>query len=644
MRKILSCMIVGLFVLGGIGAAGAFQALSSESKLRNHTETIIFSEPVISDYQHDYLSIGLKESNGYLQNPGYPVLPSLTKTYTFPFGTAITNVQVTFSEIKQYSLTKKIMPTATPVSDNSLNEQITEDQTIYGTHALYPSQQYTYSLHAGLDKRTHVIIMDLQCYPIQYIPADNILTAAGRVIINVSFEPPSKPVIVGDKYDLVIIAPEKFSSALQPLIVHKNSSGIRTVLKTTESIYSQYSGRDEPEKIKYFIKDAIENWNITYVLLVGGKKSMLFGNWGVDGSLESKDSSWYVPVRYSNLLGLDEEQGFLTDLYYADIYKVVGNDTVFDDWDSNHDGIFAEWNLDAKDILDLYPDVYVGRLPCENINEVKISVQKIIQYEKTAADPSWFNRIVVVGGDSFDDRPPLGQDYYEGEVMGATAVSYLPGFNATRLWASFRESDPSHIPEPKYILREINKGCGFLYFSGHGNPTLWRTHWVHDYNWTNPPKGLNIYQMPALHNGYQLPVCVIAACHNSEFNISLFDWIKNPFVYIPTPECWSWWMTRKNGGGSIATIGYTGVEWCATYGWDNDSTPDCIEYFSGYLDSRFFHAYGIEGVHHLGDAWGQAISEYLTKFPGMSHPWDCKTASEWILFGDPSLLIGGYAS
>jgi hypothetical protein len=644
MRTILTFIIIVLFILSGIGASGTFHTITPPSKLHTLSEVVLLSDPIINENQHNYLSIVLKESNANLLETGSPILPILTKTYTFPFGTTIKNIQVVFSGITQFSLSKKVTPTPAPVSENSLNEQMQENSAIYTSYTPYPQDRFTYSLHAGLEKRTHVIIMNIECHPLQYIAADNILTLAHQVTINVTYEPPTNPVIFTDQYDMVIIAPEKFSSALQPLIDHKNSISIRTVLKTTESIYSEYSGRDQPEKIKYFIKDAIEQWNISYVLLVGGKKSMLFGNWGIDGPRTSKDSSWYVPVRYSNLLGLDEAGGFLTDLYFADIYKIQGNTTVFDDWDSNHNGIFAEWNLDAKDILDLYPDVYLGRLPCENVFEVKLMVQKIIQYEKTAANPSWFKKIIVAGGDSFDDRPPLGQNYYEGEEMGKLAISYLPGFTPVRLWASYRESDPQQTPIPKNILREMNKGSGFLYFSGHGNPTLWKTHWVDDFNWSGAPQGLNCYQMIRLHNGEKLPVCVVAACHNSEFNISLFDFLKNPILGgLPTLECWSWRLTRTIGGGSIATIGYTGVEWCATYGWDNDTIPDCIEYFSGYLDSRFFHAYGIDGVHNLGEAWGQAVTEYLDTFPGMHHPWDCKTASEWILFGDPSLLIGGYS-
>ncbi|HHH83847.1 MAG TPA: hypothetical protein ENL29_00060, partial [Thermoplasmatales archaeon] len=50
-----------------------------------------------------------------------------------------------------------------------------------------------------------------------------------------------------DTYDLLIISPEKFSDALQPLVEHKESHGIKTILETTESIYQSSNGRDEAE-------------------------------------------------------------------------------------------------------------------------------------------------------------------------------------------------------------------------------------------------------------------------------------------------------------------------------------------------------------------------------------------------------------
>ncbi|MCD6573047.1 MAG: peptidase C25, partial [Thermoplasmata archaeon] len=110
------------------------------------------------------------------------------------------------------------------------------------------------------------------------------------------------------------------------------------------------------------------------------------------------------PVRYSNLVA--GEPGYPCDLYYADIYKEGGE---FDDWDSNGNGIFAEWkraeeNEPPEDIIDLYPDAAVGRLACRNVKEIRDVVDKIINYENNAYGKEWTKRILVVSGDGFLDQ------------------------------------------------------------------------------------------------------------------------------------------------------------------------------------------------------------------------------------------------
>ncbi len=136
-----------------------------------------------------------------------------------------------------------------------------------------------------------------------------ILVFSGFGVSALSQENPSfKKTSVFDKFDMVIIAPELFSSIIQPLINHKNSFGINTFLKTTEEIYFEYGGRDEPEQIKYFIKDAIEINNINYVLLIGNEDKLT--------------------VRYSysnNGSAYGDADLFITDLYYADVYDKNGN-------------------------------------------------------------------------------------------------------------------------------------------------------------------------------------------------------------------------------------------------------------------------------------------------------------------------------
>jgi hypothetical protein len=194
---------------------------------------------------------------------------------------------------------------------------------------------------------------------------------------------------------MVIIAPSAFSDALQPLIVHKNAHGITTTLKTTEDIYAHYNGFDKAEQIKYFIKDALEQWNIKYVLLAGGLKSTIYAKARDNTNLGA--SGWYIPVRYSNI---DEngDNGFPSDLYYADIYKAGG---VFENWDSNGNDILGEY---PEDMPDLIPDVAVGRLAFSDVQEVQNVVNKIITYETTSYGSDWFKKMMVVSGDGFIDQ------------------------------------------------------------------------------------------------------------------------------------------------------------------------------------------------------------------------------------------------
>ena len=202
-------------------------------------------------------------------------------------------------------------------------------------------------------------ISHLHFYPVRYSPVENILFSTNNVDLEITYEEPEDPVIFSDDYDMVIIAPRKFCLKLLPLVIHKNKNDISTLLKTTEGIYAKYDGRDNPEKIKYFIKHAVEEWGVKYVLLVGG--------------LKGQRNDWYVPVRETcNDDGW--ELGYISDLYYADIYQSNGS---YSSWDKDKDGYYGERHDDKPDI---YPDVHIARLPASTEEELQILVDKIQMY------------------------------------------------------------------------------------------------------------------------------------------------------------------------------------------------------------------------------------------------------------------------
>jgi len=412
-----------------------------------------------------------------------------------------------------------------------------------------------------------------------------------------------------EDYDMLIVSPSSYSTALQDFIDHKDNLGVKTKLVTLNDIYLgkyfELNGRDNQEKIKYFIKDSIENWNITYVLFVG--------------------SYGQIPIRlcYNNdNYTKNPEINFISELYYADIYE---EDNSFSSWDNDQDGIYGEWDGDvAQDApIDLKPDICLGRLACIDKDEVEIVVEKIIDYETGSFDPSWFKRFVVVGGDTYEEL-----EGYEGEIYNQQALDSIPDFEAVKLWGS-----TGSLVDGFDISTEINKGCGFLYLSGHGNANLWVT-FDPERNSVGKFSGTH---MLFLNNKDKLPVCLVGGCHNSEFAIGPNFYCKawNKIKWLK--ECWSWRLVSKPNSGSIATIGATGLAWYSAE-YDGEGT--------NWLNVQFFKEYS-NGTRLLGQIWKDSITKYLDNFTidwntpfGSFNSINAKTVQEWTLLGDPSLTIG----
>jgi len=580
-----------------------------------------FANPVIID-KGKYVNIKINGAE-FIAGNEIPSLPMCLKVMTFPFGTKIKGIEVEVGKIIIKQLNKKIQPAppAIPLNMENVKGKVKEG-SIYQSNEAYPSDWMEYNVGAGIKDGKHVIFLSIHAFPCRYIPAKNELLCVDKMKIKVNYEPPEKPLMQNDVYDLVIISPSEFSDALQPLVSHKESHGIKTKLVTLNEIYGgtyfASQGRDDAEKVKYFIKDAIEQWGIKYVLLVGGRHG---------GVIQEK---WWCPVRYSHLDDGSDEKKFLSDLYFSDIYRYDNGSISFEDWDSNGNGIFADWNFKGKDIIDMYPDVYSGRLACRNVYEVNIMVEKITNYENNAYGKQWFKRFVGVAGDTYPDED---DPYYEGELATAEAFKHLNGFEAKFIWTS-----TGALSSGDDIINAISEGCGFLHFSGHGNPMSWATHPPYDENtWI----GIDETQFIKLKNEGMYPVCIVGGCHNNQFNISLLNLLdlKNlkKTYYHSTwgPECWGWWLTRKIDGGAVATIANSG------YGY-GEPGEECLEKRGRYMEIQFFKSYG-EGKDMLGETHATGLTYYLNKFPPMEDKVDTKIVQQWVLLGDPSLKIGGYS-
>ena len=423
-------MIMGILFLSGLGTSAITKDSNNRiTSAKTNIRSISFLSLLIEEVDSDYVKICIKDISSYLMNPGHPVIPKVVENFELPFGVRNVDIDVKPIDVKEYIVDNEVYPAPTHIpllgGSQNIGVKSIKNMEVYGSSEPYPSSWYNYRVGCGLNgENEHVTHVSVHVFPVRYSPATGRLYKAERIDITIFYdEPVSNPFSLTTTYDLAIIAPSEFSNELERLVDHKNSIGVETNLKITEEIYSEYSGIDKPEQIKYFIKDAIENWNIKYVLLIGGLKSLIYANPRDDKNQGSKD--WYVPVRYSNLYdkygnSSIYDPGFLCDLYFADIYKTGG---VFDDWDSNDDNVIAARNcgIVQDDEIDLYPDIYLGRLPCRNLYEVKSCVDKIINYESTKADPQWFNRIVAIAGDGLQDQKDLDIQW---DVNNLTDGSY----------------------------------------------------------------------------------------------------------------------------------------------------------------------------------------------------------------------------
>lgn len=629
--RVIVILFVVLLVLSAIGMTLFFTEYNQDDKKGKAEEDLpegvkriekhfLFSDPEISENE-ETLNIYIEEADFNGIHDQWPILPVKIKTISFPFGTKIIDVEVEHTKPQNISLSKM-------VSYGSCSTKTEESEQIYKSEDFFPSNVVSYHMGAGLSNGSHQTFLVLRMNPVRYAPALNMATFVDHIDVKITYEEPDSPLFDEvDEYDLLIIAPNDFVRGLQDLIDYKNQKGIKTEIATVEQIKKESNGRDVQEKIKYFIKQEIENTGIEYVLLVGG----------IDG----QSTNWNLPVRYSHVLireGTQEiiEPAFISDLYYADIYDASGN---FSSWDSNNNDVFAEYDDGIIDEMDLYPDVKLGRLPCRNKREVRIIVDKITTYEQQTKNSAWFKNLLLVSGDHWDDKAGIS----EGILIMKRAAEILHDFHAVELYAT--ESDTLLTRD---IRKAFNQGAGFAYFCGHGGISAWGIHYPPDASGWAPSltqlRKITFYKnihMDLLRNRDKLPVTLVGGCNNGQYDVSIMNRLKKGKLTFTT-HCWAWHLTIQRKGGSIATIANTGLGTHAMDDNDRNGVNDYLEIYDGWLELRFLELFKQHGLDMLGETKQEAIKQYLHSFLGAGDEMDMKMVQQWQLFGDPSLKIGGY--
>jgi hypothetical protein len=257
------------------------------------------------------------------------------------------------------------------------------------------------------------------------------------------FAPTFRPSVDGSAVDLVIITTADQEADYQRLADFRTKTGVSAVVRTVDWIQANYPlGVDLQETIRLFIRDAVDKWGTAWVLL-GGDTEL-------------------IPIRYgfTSFYGGEE---IPTDLYYTDL---DGN------WNGDGDAVFGEGYVSISvpgDGVDLYPDVWVGRIPSNSQAEAQLLVDKTLDYMQTPP-MGYQNDFLLLGEVLFPQTwNPGDAIQFDGAALCEDVLDSMLVQNRTvRMYENYT-AYPGALPEMKAaVLDSIDAGYNLVHHVGHG--------------------------------------------------------------------------------------------------------------------------------------------------------------------------------
>ena len=454
-----------------------------------------FEKPVhTTDGIFDVLRITDAEQ---FNQPGAPMIPVYPVRLLIPCGKDVDDIQVEILESEPLSGVYDLQPAQEPQRLSQLQRgSVTErDTTIYSMSTAWPESVYTM---IGEQSKRGYRMMLLNLFPLQYVPTTGKIIYNQTIQVKVTLTDRKREGIIqpdattqrilskrvqnqealttylqtptqlnrnhstindlsGGPFDYIIITPEAFQNAPEPynfeqLRDRRIAEGYRSVIVTTEWIYNNYSGTrpdggsDNQTKIRNFLIEAYQNWGATYVLLGGAEDYVPARNFYV--------SYTYMPV----------------DMYYGCVEPAECT------FDYDADGKYGERydGVNGNDV-DLYAELYVGRAPVEDTEDIANFVRKTLAYDTSSED--YLNTIMMVGehlrfggvaeyAKNAMEQIRLGGEYDEYYTFGFEHHNY-PDYRDFNTSHTLYDADATwHKSE---LIEYMNQGVHIINHLGHAS-------------------------------------------------------------------------------------------------------------------------------------------------------------------------------
>jgi hypothetical protein len=501
-----------------------------------------FSEADLSFSElNSYDLIQLKGAE-LLGEPGEPLLPQKIAMVAVPSGAEVRSLRITSLESKELEGEFRIYPAQpdVPISQSERARWVEPDQAIYGSSRPLPDVPAELGSQGSLAGHW---IAGVRLHPVRYLPKEGKVILFTRIDFELELGGPQSSVpvrvrsaategLLRDVVRSLVINPDQVrekvgtgSHALdageveylivtvsplvgrfQELADWKTLKGVPAEVVSAESIYANYSGRDNAERIRNCIIDYYTNKGLVWVLL-GGDVNV-------------------VPYRgcYGRV-GSEIDNTMPCDLYFSDLDG---------DFNADGDNIWGE----TSDNVDLYPDVFVGRAPVSSMAECSLLVRKMMIYENVL------------------DGTPIPQDYqlkmlYLAEWLDASTDAGLGKNIIDNAYVPSRYDPISKLYESlgninkQIAVDSMNTGFAIVNHSGHSNYGAMSV----------GPNALTRGDMSGLTNDPRFTVCYSIGCIAAGFEDN--DCIAERFVLAPNGggyfvgnSRYGWYSPGNPGGGS----------------------------------------------------------------------------------------------
>ena len=413
--------------------------------------------------------------------PGKPELPVFSRLIKVPEGS---DYKVSISEIRS----SKINPAQRKIKGILYPAQIGETKEVKQIKPEFLIDKNSYASRETLASDTVSIIglgtvrnkrlANLFISPVHYNPRDNVIEVITYMKIEISFASPGST-----KSQNTVPESGLFTKSLDKALIDYNPGDVITGFST------------RPVKMVIITDTAFKKQLLPFFkwkTQKGYNLKILYKGTGYAGSTyaQLKDTLFRI---YNSATADDPPPEYL--LIIGDVNRIPKSDET-----SNiSDMYYGEFDGNG----DYIPEMFIGRIPVSDTNEVKSVVNKIIQYEKFefADTNKFYNRaLITAGNDATYSLNMNGQLNY-------ALKNYLKSSNNINEYHFYYPQSAAATVEDS-IKKLFKKGISFLNYTGHGDAT----------GWLDPV--IKAKDVDSLKNRNMYPFIISNACRTAQYTFS----------------------------------------------------------------------------------------------------------------------------